>query len=160
MAEVLFYHLSRDPVTRPLPGLLDKTRARGWRALIATPDAPRRAALDRLLWEYDDQSFLPHALYEPGDPHASAHPILIAPQADLAGALKHDILFALDGAALDAPCIRSFARVCVLFEESEAAMLDWARSLWRLCVDAKIEAQYWAQAERGFALKQKIEGAQ
>jgi hypothetical protein len=61
VTEVLFYHLERGTLEDVLPGLVERTLARNWRALIKCESADRAAALDTLLWTYDDQSFLPHA---------------------------------------------------------------------------------------------------
>ena len=60
MTETLFYHWSAAR-WKSLPGLVEKSLQRGWRAAIKTDFAERSDALDTLLWTYDDQSFLPHA---------------------------------------------------------------------------------------------------
>ncbi|MGA7117695.1 MAG: DNA polymerase III subunit chi, partial [Hyphomicrobium sp.] len=38
-SEVLFYHLERQPLERVLPGLLEKTLQRGWRAVVQAGSA-------------------------------------------------------------------------------------------------------------------------
>ena len=75
MTEVLFYHLERRALDDVLPGLVEKTRERGWRALIRAESAERAGAVDALLWTYDDQTFLPHA--QLGDGDAARQPVLI-----------------------------------------------------------------------------------
>ena len=59
--EVWFYHLERTGLDQALPELLEKTLARGWRALVRTPEPERVEHLDGWLWSYRDESFLPHA---------------------------------------------------------------------------------------------------
>ena len=39
--EVWFYHLERTSLDQALPELLEKTLARGWRALVRTPSRDR-----------------------------------------------------------------------------------------------------------------------
>src|SRR3954471_6851627 len=75
MTETLFYHLERRSLEEILPGLVEKSLGRGWRAAIKTDSSERSHALDTLLWTYDDQSFLPHAQQGDGDP--AGQPVLI-----------------------------------------------------------------------------------
>src|SRR5664279_2423297 len=76
MTETLFYHLERRALEDVLPGMVEKSLQRGWRAAIRTDSAERSDALDTLLWTYDDQSFLPHA--QSGDGDAAGQPVLIS----------------------------------------------------------------------------------
>ena len=61
MAEVLFYHLTESTLEEALPGLLEKSLERGWKAVVQTGTEERRDALDAHLWTFRDDSFLPHA---------------------------------------------------------------------------------------------------
>ena len=45
MAEVLFYHLTESTLEDALPGLLEKSLQRGWRALVRTGSEERRDGL-------------------------------------------------------------------------------------------------------------------
>ena len=67
MTEVLFYHLEHKSLEDVLPGLLEKTRERGWKALVRAGSDERIAALDAHLWSYREESFLAHGLDR--DPH-------------------------------------------------------------------------------------------
>ena len=58
-----------------LPGLIEKSLERGWRAMIRTDTAERAEAIDNLLWTYDDQTFVPHA--QKGDGEPRDQPVLI-----------------------------------------------------------------------------------
>ena len=94
MTETLFYHLERRGLDDVLPGLLEKTLERGWRAIIRTESAERAQALDNLLWAYNDQTFLPHAQRGDGDP--ARQPVLITvEEGNPSGA---QILFVVGGA--------------------------------------------------------------
>ena len=57
MSETLFYHLERRTLEDALPGLLERTRERDWRAVVRVGSAERMAALDMHLWTYSEQSF-------------------------------------------------------------------------------------------------------
>ena len=60
MAEVLFYHLTELTLEEALPGLLERSLERGWRAVVQTGTEERRDALDAHLWTFRDDSFLAH----------------------------------------------------------------------------------------------------
>ena len=62
MTEILFYHLESGRLEDVLPGLLEKTLERGWRAVVQTGTKERAESLDGFLWTYRDESFLPHAV--------------------------------------------------------------------------------------------------
>ena len=59
VTETLFYHLERRSLEDVLPGLVEKSLERGWRAVIKTDSSERSDALDNLLWTYDEQCFWP-----------------------------------------------------------------------------------------------------
>src|SRR5512135_2709799 len=75
MTEVLFYHLERRSLDDVLPGLIEKTLERGWRAIVKVESAERADAIDSLLWTYNERSFLPHA--QVGDGETTRQPVLI-----------------------------------------------------------------------------------
>src|SRR5260221_6972249 len=75
MTETLFYHLERRSLDDVLPGLIERTLQRGWRAVIKTESAERAEAVDTLLWTYGERTFLPHAQTGDGDP--ARQPVLI-----------------------------------------------------------------------------------
>jgi DNA polymerase III subunit chi len=68
MTEVLFYHLTRQPLDKVLPGLLERTLERGWRAVVQAGSRERVDALDALLWTYSEEGFLPHGTARDGFP--------------------------------------------------------------------------------------------
>ena len=52
MTEVLFYHLTESTLEDALPGLLEKSLERGWKAVVQTGTEERRDALDAHLWTF------------------------------------------------------------------------------------------------------------
>ena len=75
MTEIGFYHLTRSPLEQALPRLLEKVLASGQRAVLRCPDRARMEALDRALWTYGKDSFLPHGTRADG--FAEAQPIFL-----------------------------------------------------------------------------------
>lgn len=153
MTETLFYHLERRALEDVLPGLVEKSLGRGWRAVIKTDSSERSDALDSLLWTYDDQSFLAHA--QSGDGDASRQPVLITVEDENPNGAQ--ILFCVGGASPadwgDTPVLQ-LARVVMLFDGRDAAMLDQARSAWKDAKAAGHDVTYWKESPSGKFEKQ------
>ena len=148
MSEVLFYHLERRGLDDVLPGLVERTRERGWRALIRAESAERADAIDALLWTYDEQSFLPHA--QTGDGDAARQPVLIT--LEEGNANNAQILFLVGGAATpewNGEFAMAFARIVLLFDGRDPAALTAARVAWKDAKSAGHEATYWKETPAG-----------
>src|SRR5665213_2995830 len=107
--EVWFYHLERASLDQVLPELLEKTLARGWRALVRANDPARIEHLDSWLWAFRDDSFLPHG--PAGEAGAARQPILLTTTDDNANGAQ--ALFILDGA--DPGDLSAFDRCVLIF---------------------------------------------
>ena len=138
--EVWFYHLERASLEQVLPELLERSLARGWRALVRSGDAEQRARLDAWLWTYRDESFLPHGAA--GEAAADRQPILLTDgDENLNGA---QALFVLDEAPAD---ISAYARTILVFDGHDEAALTRARGYWKTYKAAKLDVAYWKQGE-------------
>ena len=153
MTETLFYHLERRSLEDVLPGLVEKSLERGWRAVIRTDSSERSDALDNLLWTYDDQSFLAHA--QSGDGDAARQPVLITVEDENPnGAL---ILFCVGGARPDdwsGAGLSGLARIVMLFDGRDGRMLDAARAAWKEARIAGHDVTYWKESPSGKFEKQ------
>ena len=143
--EVWFYHLERSGPEEVLPPLLDRTLARGWRALVRSADAARLAALDAKLWTLRPDVVVPHGLAT--EPHAERQPVLLTTSADGGSPNGAQALFLLDGA--EAGDLAGFARVLDLFDGRDEAALKAARERWRGHKAAGAALSYWTQTEAG-----------
>jgi DNA polymerase-3 subunit chi len=148
MSEILFYHLERQALEDVLPGLVERTLERKWRALIRCDSADRAAAIETLLWTYDEQSFLPHAQLGDGDP--ARQPVLITVEEENAN--QADVLFLVGGAAApvwNGPLAQSFSRIVLLFDGRDPEALAAARKEWPQSKAAGHEVTYWKQSQSG-----------
>jgi DNA polymerase-3 subunit chi len=151
MTETLFYHLERRSLEEVLPGLVEKSLQRGWRAAIKTDSSERSDALDTLLWTYDDQSFLPHAQAGDGDP--ADQPVLISVEDGNPNSAQ--IVFYVGGALpsdWDSP--GDLARVVLLFDGRDAEALAKARMAWKDAKAAGHDTTYWKENPSGKFEKQ------
>ncbi|MEZ5855064.1 MAG: DNA polymerase III subunit chi [Hyphomicrobiaceae bacterium] len=143
VTEVLFYHLERHPLERVLPGLLERTLDRGWRAIVQAGSPERLAALDSHLWTYRDESFLPHGTVKDGPP--ALQPILLTLEEDNPN--DAGVRFLVDGATLQQ--FAGYIRVVVIFDGADRTAVQSAREMWTTARGQGCTATYWQQTESG-----------
>lgn len=141
--EVWFYHLEQSTLDRVLPELLEKTLARGWKALVRSDSHDRLEHLDGWLWSWKDDSFLPHGLAS--EPDAARQPILLTDQAGNPNGAQ--ALFIIDGA--ECGPLDGFERCILLFDGRDEGAVAEARRRWRLFKGEARPISYWQQNERG-----------
>ena len=135
MTETLFYHLEQRGLDDALPGLIERTLERGWRAVIKTESAERADAIDTLLWTYNEQTFVPHS--QRGDGKPERQPVLITVEDGIPNAAN--ILFIVGGAeppAWDSAVAKALTRIVLMFDGRDPEMLDKARAAWKHAKDA------------------------
>ena len=139
--QVDFYHLTRQPLDRVLPQIAEKVLATGARLLVVAADAAERARLDRLLWTYAPDAFLPHA--QAGVGADDAQPVLLAEDVNAANGARQIAL--ADG--IWRPDALDFDRVFHFFDEARIAD---ARAAWKLLKDRDgVQPRYWKQNDAG-----------
>ena len=139
MADVLFYHLTESTLEDALPGLLERSIDRGWRAVVQTGTEERRAALDQHLSTFRDDSFFAHATDREAYP--GEQPILLTTGDGNLNEAK--IRFLVDGAM--PPELGGYERAVFLFDGHDAAQVEAARGHWKTMKDAGHAVTYWQQ---------------
>jgi DNA polymerase-3 subunit chi len=143
VTDVLFYHLTRFPLERVLPELLEKTLEHGWRAVVQAGSEERVEALDQHLWTYRDELFLPHGTARDGD--ARQQPVYLTSGQENPN--EAEVRFFVDGA--DVGDIKGLDRAVIIFDGRDAAAVEAARDLWRRLAGEGHDVTYWQQNERG-----------
>ena len=139
--EIWFYHLERASLDQVLPELLEKTLARGWRALVRSPDPQRIEHLDAMLWSYREDSFLPHGVAV--EAAAARQPVLLTN--DLANTNEAQVLFLVDDA--DPGDLAGLARCILIFDGRDPEALAAARARWSEFKSKGHPLAYWRQNE-------------
>ncbi|MEG3086348.1 DNA polymerase III subunit chi [Sphingomonas sp. PB4P5] len=139
--QVDFYHLTTTPLDRALPQIAEKVLSSGARLLIVAESAAQRQALDRLLWSYAPESFLPHA--EAGGPNDAVQPILLSAEPVPINGAKHIAL--VDGIWREQAL--NFERAFHFFDGDR---ITEARTAWKALADRDgVERRYWKQNDNG-----------
>lgn len=139
MTEVLFYHLTESTLEDALPGLLERSLGRGWRAVVQSGSLERRDALDAHLWTFRDDSFLAHGT--DADEFSADHPVLLTTEATNPN--RAAIRFLVDGA--EPPPLEPYERVVFLFDGHDETQIEKARGHWKAVKAGGHEATYWQQ---------------
>jgi len=151
VTETLFYHLERRSLDDVLPGLIEKTLERGWRALIRADSSERADAIDTLLWTYNDQTFLPHAQAGEGNP--KRQPVLITVEDDNLN--NANVLFCVGGATPTSwDVVNDLIRVVLMFDGRDETSLATARAAWKDAKAAGHDVTYWKESPSGKFEKQ------
>lgn len=143
MSEILFYQLLAKPLEVVLPGLLEKSLARKWRAVVQSTHQERVDSLNTVLWTYRDESFLPHGTKSDGS--AQDQPVWLTMDSDNPNDAQ--IRFLIDGAVIEDQ--DDYERIVYLFDGNDPEALDQARGRWKIEKAAGHDVTYWAQNETG-----------
>lgn len=139
--QVDFYHLTVTPLERALPSIAQRVVTGGGRLLIVSDNEAQRGSIDRLLWSYAPDSFLPHG--QAGGDDDAAQPILIA--ADVVSANQATNVALVDGRWRNEAL--TFDRAFHFFD---ADGITEARAAWKSLADPDgVERRYWKQDDAG-----------
>ena len=141
--EIWFYHLERSTLSQVLPGLLEKTRERGWRALVRASESGLLDEIDERLWTYRDDSFLAHGRAD--DPAVDRQPILLTASSENPNGAQ--ALFIVDGSELGDT--KGFDRCFIIFDGRDEAALAGARVRWKALKAQGAALAYWKQSQEG-----------
>ncbi|WP_407645433.1 DNA polymerase III subunit chi [Geminicoccus roseus] len=147
-----FYHLTRSSLEDALPRLLGKVVQSRMRVVLRAASRERVDALDRHLWVYEADSWLPHGTRADGNP--AMQPIWLTEQVENPN--EATLLVLVDRACDDD--LASFARVLDLFDGGDPEAVEAARERWRARRAAGHKLVYWRQDERGGWEKAREEG--
>ena len=135
--QVDFYQLGGSPAEQVIASLAEKVLSNEGRLLVVASDESFLTRLDRMLWDQDPASFLPHGLA--GGTDDARQPVLLSTSPD-APNLARNMLIA-DGEWRDAAL--TYDRSFYLFD---ADSLDRARLAWKLLAGREgVDRRYWAQ---------------
>jgi len=74
--KIIFYHLTSDPLERPLADLAMKLYEKGERTLIVCENENQMRDINNMLWTFSTKKFIPHGSIE--DSYPEQQPILIS----------------------------------------------------------------------------------
>lgn len=140
-----FYQLGEAAADGVIATLAGRVLEGGGRLLIVAEDEGQLSRLDRLLWDQEGASFLPHGIA--GGSDDARQPILLSTTPDAPNTARN--LLIADGSWREAAL--SFERAFYLFDE---ATLEGARLAWKLLSGREgVERHYWAREDGRWTMK-------
>ena len=149
MPEIWFYHLETRRLEDVLPALLERSLARGWRAVVQTVDELRRDALDDWLWSYRDTAFMPHASARDAGGQTGAVWLTCADDFPEDAAVRFLVHGADLSACLKAERVGRHQRLIVIFDGTDTEALIAARQQWAALRGTGHVLSYWKQNASG-----------
>ena len=151
--EIRFYHLTKTPLERALPQILEKTLEQDIKSLIYGADEARLKALSKAIWGYKPTSFITHGLTKDG--HPEKQPILLSSDTPHDKAKNEArLLVSISGENLAAPFAFPYERWFHFFDGNDDAETKNARAIWKeLMNNEGHELIYYQQGDRGWEKK-------
>lgn len=141
--EVSFYHLTKTPLDKTLPRLLEKVVASNLRAVVLTDSQERLLALDSLLWTYSQISFLAHG--SEADGNSSHQPIWLTTCFENPN--QASVLVVTNGTQLES--FSTFDRCLDLFNGLDEEEVAKTRGRWTYYKKLGHDVVYWRQDDAG-----------
>lgn len=145
MSRIDFYHLQKQTLEQVLPKLVEKAYATGKNIKIKVGNEARVEFINSLLWTYSDESFIPHGSKKDG--FAKEQPIWLSSEDDNPN--QAEMLFLVDGAAIELSEIKNFERIFNIFDGNVEESLQQARLFWKELSATEEEKNYFQQDENG-----------
>jgi DNA polymerase-3 subunit chi len=143
VSEIRFYHLQRQTLEEALPKLMEKVFETGQKAVVKLPERGLMETIDKVLWDYDPASFLPHDMVGCDSPEEQAIYLTTADE-NPNGA---SILVLID--AVKSPNVADYDRCLYMFDGRDEGIVAAAREDWKAFKDLGAEMSYWQQREQG-----------
>ncbi|WP_196793552.1 DNA polymerase III subunit chi [Bartonella tamiae] len=143
MTEILFYHLTRSTLDEALPGLVERSLQRGWKASIQCLSEERCTHLDNHLWAYSEDSFIGHGTHNDCD--HDLQPVYLTTREDNPN--HSTVRFLLEGAFCTN--VDKYQRLVVMFEGDDHDLVRLTREHWKHYRDQNHTLTYWQQTENG-----------
>jgi DNA polymerase-3 subunit chi len=143
VAEIRFYHLQRQTLEEALPKLMERVVEAGLRAVVKLPEKGLMETINKVLWDYDPASFLPHDIEGCESPDEQV--IYLTTGDDNPNAAT--VLVLVD--AVKSPDVAKYDRCLYMFDGRDEGIVADARADWKAFKDFGAEMSYWQQREMG-----------
>ncbi|WP_417448844.1 DNA polymerase III subunit chi [Kordiimonas sp.] len=143
MAEIRFYHLQRQTLEEALPKLMERVVEAGLRAVVKLPAKGMMETMNKVLWDYDPASFLPHDIDGCESPEDQTVFLTIGD----VNPNTATVLVLVD--AVKSPDIKAYDRCLYMFDGRDEGIVAAAREDWKSFKELGAEMSYWQQREMG-----------
>lgn len=143
MAEINFYHLQNQSLEQGLPKLAERVVGSGAKAVIKVKDKNTAKQLDKALWTYSPESFLPHDVE--GSKYPEDQSLYITTGEDNPSSAS--IAMLINGEKIED--LSSFSKVLYMFEGRLDEIISTARQDYKHYKSLGHEVKYYQQSDQG-----------
>ncbi len=143
MTDVSLYHLTATPLEKTLPKLMERVVESGKNAVLVAASTDRVEELNRLLWTYSSNTFLPHGTKKDGFPEEQK--IWLTDEWDNPN--QASILVLTDG--MESNEVDNFERCLDIFDGNDEVALEKAQLRIEKYVQKGHTLTYWYQTPAG-----------
>jgi DNA polymerase-3 subunit chi len=143
MTQINFYHLTKLPIGKALPKLLEKVISADKRVLVQLANEERVEQLNKEMWTYTTKFFLPHGAK--GDGFEDQQPIYLTTENENANGAT--ILAMVENSVIDN--INDYEKCIYMFDGNDDKQLKGARLHWKEFKSKDHEVTYWQQNAKG-----------
>lgn len=122
---------------------MEKVHQAGLRAIIKAENKALVDALDKALWTFDANSFIPHD--KDGCKHPGEQPVYLTISDENPN--EANALVLINAAPYDG--IEKFERCLYMFDGRDEMIVSQARADWKAYKELGLEMSYWQQRENG-----------
>jgi DNA polymerase-3 subunit chi len=143
MTDIRFYHLQKQNLDQALPLILEKALGAGHRIIVQMQNADEVERMNKILWTYKPESFLPHGSKKNG--HDSQQPIWLTTEEENPN--NASVLILTQGQTSEN--IGDFKMCCELLNGHDEDSISTARKRWKDYQAADHDVTYWFQDDKG-----------
>ncbi|WP_262695279.1 DNA polymerase III subunit chi [Kordiimonas aquimaris] len=143
MTDIRFYHLQNQSLEQALPKLMEKVVGGGFKAVIKAETQSQIDVLDKVLWDYDPASFLPHD--KSGCDFPDVQTLYLTTNDENPN--EANVLVLVD--AVKTADLESYERCLYMFDGRNEDIVAAAREDWKSLKEGAHTMSYWQQREMG-----------
>ncbi|MDR2781733.1 MAG: DNA polymerase III subunit chi [Holosporaceae bacterium] len=140
--EINFYHVSQGNLVPSSLRLLEKIYSSGQRCVFFSPDEERVKIIDKALWTFSTNAFIPHGDMNFG--FSDRQPIYFTNRIENPN--NANVLMMID--TIDYKEHHNFKRIIIVFEEKQQA--ENANALYNDLKKNNVNVNYWKQNPKGW----------
>ena len=138
-----FYHLTKSPLEKALPKLMEKVVQHALRAVILAKDEVRVEQLNQQLWTYTTKFFLPHGSIKDG--FIERQPIFLTHHSENPN--NASVIAMIDDSEPES--FDKFDKAFYLFDGQNPHAVSAARTKWSAYKAKGFALKYWQQTDKG-----------
>jgi len=143
MTEIRFYHLQQKNIEQALPEILEKALEHDYKIVIKVSDKEEVENIDKFIWTYKKDSFIPHGYKKNGT--EKEQPIWITTKDENPNSANMLVLVN----STSSTEIDNFDLCCKIFDGNQSEIVETSRLQWKEYKEKNYNLSYFQQDVSG-----------